>query len=143
MSSIKKLDDLHTTLDALYEKERSGFQALLAREGTIRAELDKIDQMMKGSSARTGEPDAMKQIGADVLWQGWAGRAKDDLNVALAQILAQKEHQLARLRQAYGKVLVTRQMITNSVKNAKQQRIRKELDQIVGMVSTTGLQPYQ
>jgi hypothetical protein len=44
-----------------------------------------------------------RAIGADVIWMKWLGQTQRQLNVILAQVLAQKEVLMERHRHAHGR----------------------------------------
>lgn len=110
MTKLRDLDDLATVTEARYEQRRQSFARLVAEENRIRGELAHIDEMDLAS--RDDSPGAipMRAIGADVIWQGWMGRARASLNMELARVLAVKETHLLEVRRAYGKVLVVREL---------------------------------
>jgi hypothetical protein len=56
----------------------------------------------------------MQAIGADVIWQAWAGRARSQLNISLAQVLARKAQVMARIRKAFGRKRVAEQLLSQT-----------------------------
>ncbi len=100
----EKLPELQRIVETRYMIQRRELSGLLAREGALRAELKKLDEYARAPAS--DDAGSMRAIGADVLWKSWVGRKKTQLNIQLAQILAQKDHHLRQVRKAYGKVLV-------------------------------------
>lgn len=106
MKTTQDLADLAQITQAKYAQRQQNLARLNAEEKRIRDALARLSDMDK--SNRTTAPDVipMRAIGADVLWHGWMGRSKSALNMELARVLAVKEHHVAEVRRAYGKVLV-------------------------------------
>lgn len=102
-----------------YDRERHKLQKILAEEAALRAELLRLDAL--NSQARLATDESQRAIGADVIWQAWVGRAKTQLNMKLARLLAVKEHHQNLVRKAYGKVLVADELLAK----ARQERKRK------------------
>lgn len=116
MSQQDQLKALQPLVQAKYEQVQQGFQHLVNAEAALRQDLRKLDEMQASTRALTQEDAVLQQAGADVIWQAWLGRKKKELNMKLAQVLAQKEPHLKRVREAYGKVLVVEEL-TNVVQN--------------------------
>ena len=110
MTKERDLEDLQQITQAHYEKCQQSFAKIVTQENKLREELARLDALNR--SARPPEPTLTHRnaIGADVIWQGWLGRAKTALNLKLAQVLATKEYHLIQVRRAYGKVLVLQEM---------------------------------
>ena len=101
----------------------------------MRAELARLDDMLKTSEAAAEGQGEMRVIGADILWQGWVARSKTALNIKLAQVLAIKEQQLHQVRQAFGKLQVVEQLIaeTRSVTRKKMGQSQLELAMAIAL----------
>ncbi len=125
---MANLSDLHQLTRVHYERAQQSLKALTQQETLIRAELQRLSEQERAANATAPDNAPMRAIGADVIWLGWVGRSKAQLNMALAQILAQKEHHLARVRTAYGKVLVTRQLAENAARDRSQARSKSQLE---------------
>ena len=119
---MANLSDLHQLTRVHYERAQQSLKSLAQQEALIRAELQRLSEQERAANANA------RAIGADVIWLGWVGRSKAQLNIALAQILAQKEHHLARVRTAYGKVLVTRQLAENAARDRSHARSKAQLE---------------
>jgi hypothetical protein len=123
--AVSDLSDLFQILRARYQAQQNSFQKVVAEEHRLRAELKRIDTQAKAAEARPQLE--MKAIGADVIWKSWVGRSKQSLNIKLAQVLAQKEHQARHVKRAYGKMLVTQQMMDDAIKQAASEKSRAQL----------------
>tara|TARA_R110002126_G_scaffold27055_5_gene91085 strand:- start:555 stop:971 length:417 start_codon:yes stop_codon:yes gene_type:complete len=122
------LTDLHQLTRVHYEREQQSLRKLAQQESLIRAELQRLSDQEKAAFAAAPKDAPMRAIGADVIWLGWVGRSKAQLNMALAQILAQKEHHMARVRIAYGKVLVTEELARKDASARRQARSKVQLE---------------
>jgi len=131
MNDERALSDLKEITQAQYAKAQQSFAKLVAEENMLRSELSRLDAMRLQAS--TADPNAiqMQSIGADIIWQGWIGRAKAALNMRLAQVLALKEHHLAAVRRAYGKVLVGEELYDTQKTSARQARADAVLAQAI------------
>jgi hypothetical protein len=96
-----------------YEKELAAVQPLLDEEAKIRADLAKLDKQVSEAQQRS-DLGSMQAIGADVIWQAWAGRARSQLNISLAQVLARKAQVMARIRKAFGRKRVAEQLLSQT-----------------------------
>lgn len=118
-----QLEDLAQLTDALYQAELGKMRALNARETNLRRDLATLEDHRRNSrSLPDSHWQGVRQIGADILWQGWVGRTREDLNIQLAQVLAQKEHLIAKLRKAFGKKTAAAEMLNLSQSEAGRRR---------------------
>lgn len=60
-----------------------------------------------------------------MIWQGWLGRTRTDLNMKLARVLAVKAHHQTKVRKAYGKVLVLDELLADA-HDTRKQRLAKQ-----------------
>jgi hypothetical protein len=125
---MTRLSDLNQLTQIHYEREQQSLKALVQQESLIRAELFRLSEKEQAAHATAPKDAPMRAIGADVIWLGWVGRSKAQLNMALAQVLAQKEHHLERVRRAYGKVLVTEALDKNERRVRRQAHNKKQLE---------------
>ncbi|QUJ76298.1 hypothetical protein KDD17_15580 [Sulfitobacter albidus] len=108
MSNARDLDQMVLLTDAVYQRERQGIQRVLAEEARLRAQLAQLDAHLAESRADTDQ--GQRHIGADVLWQGWVGRKKTELNQQLARLMVIKEQHLKQVRHAFGRFIVAGQL---------------------------------
>ncbi len=106
------LKDLVEVTEALYRAELLKMHAITARENCLRKDLRDLDEHNRSTrSIPDSQLNGLRQIGADVLWQGWVARTRRNLNVELAQILVQKERMKAELQRAFGKQLAASRLL--------------------------------
>ena len=106
MTRQRDLHDLKQITRAHYDQHQQRFSKIVAQENALRGELARLDEMNRNTQPPEPAVTEMRAIGADVIWQGWLGRAKTSLNLQLARVLAVKERHLIEVRRAFGKVLV-------------------------------------
>ncbi|MEO3413222.1 hypothetical protein AAFO92_01060 [Roseovarius sp. CAU 1744] len=112
--------------DALYRAELQKMAALSAKEADLRHKLAELDALRSTNrSLPPGQLTVVRQIGADVLWQGWVSRTRETLNLELAQILAQKEYMKSELQRAYGKQMAAAAMRDKARNKASQDRAKR------------------
>lgn len=120
------LRDLAELTNAIYQAELQKMAALNAKETTLRRKIDDLETLRRENrSLASGQLNVVRQIGADVLWQGWVSRTREGLNVELAQILAQKEHLKSALQRAFGKQLAAKDLLANAKSERDQERNKR------------------
>ncbi len=106
------LGDLAELTDALYQAELQKMSVLNAQEMELRKKLAELEAHRRDNQALPPEDvHSLRQIGGDVLWQGWVTRSRQELMTRLAQILAQKAREKAALQRAFGKRMAAREML--------------------------------
>jgi len=123
------LADLVDLNDALYQAELAKMQGLAAHEGKLRADLARLEQQHKQNlTLPATQLFAPRHIGADVLWQGWVGRSRTDINQQLALVLAQKAQMMKGLRLAHGKHQAAKQLLEDA-RTEHHSRLNEKRDQ--------------
>lgn len=105
------LAQLGQAMDAAYRAAQASVQDILAEEAALRAALSELDE--KRAAVRALPADqlaASRAVGADLLWQGWSQRSRQELNVKLAQVLVRKAEKMTALRRAFGRAEAVRNM---------------------------------
>lgn len=86
------------------DRETAQLREIQAEEARLRAALARLDA--QAAEARV-LPEAaiagLREIGADLSWQGWVARQRAALNAELSLVLARREKALPPLRRAFGK----------------------------------------
>lgn len=129
MTKMADLDQLVALSDARYRREQQSIQRILAEEARLRSSLRQLDDQMRDS--RQNGSVEQRALGADILWQGWVGRKKTELNQQLARLMVIKEQSLVQVRRAYGKLLVSEQMRTDARSEQKKKRGKAALDRAI------------
>lgn len=120
------LDSIVRITDVAYQLQASALQALCNQEAHLRNELLRIDAMVRQNDLETKDLFVIQSLGADLMWQAWATRQKTQVNIRLAQIMAQKETVLQDLRRAFGRADVARRLqreATERERRARTQRV--------------------
>ncbi len=131
MNKQHELNDLLVVTEAKYRLEQQSFQKIVAQENHLRSELSRLDELQYQTRSTVQDACEMRAIGADVLWQGWIGRSKSQLNLKLARTLATKLHHLAQVRRAYGKVLVVNELLDQVKRIEKKKQAQDTLSQAI------------
>ncbi len=120
------LNDLAELTDAIYQAELQKMAVLNKKEAMVRRKITDLETLRHDNqSLPQGQLTVVRQIGADVLWQGWVGRTRESLNIELAQILAQKEHLKSELQRAFGKQMAAKEMLAAAGKQVRQERDKR------------------
>jgi hypothetical protein len=128
--------------DALYRAEVTHLQQLVAEENRLREALARLDaQCMANRSLPEADLDGLRQIGGDMIWQGWVGRKRAELLTELAHVLGRKGQRVAKLRRAFGKAQTVERMASadraQQVKDARAhaENTRAQLGLLDGWIS--------
>ncbi len=97
--------------DALFQAQLSKLQDVLEEEKTVRRRIDELETRHKA----VGRLDApgmgeMRQIGADIIWQGWVDRKRRDLQGELARCLVRKNRLMLNVQKAFGRNAAAQKM---------------------------------
>lgn len=131
MNDIEALTKLHMAARAQYEQQVQQFSKLVKQEAALRRELTRLSDLDQSAAAQGASLSSMQHLGADLIWQGWLGRAKTALNMDLAQVLARKEHEKTIVRRAFGKVTALEHLIDEARKKRRKDRAAAELNSIL------------
>ncbi|MGC1497573.1 MAG: hypothetical protein WA790_17350 [Sulfitobacter sp.] len=131
MNTQDELNELLIITEAKYQLEQQSFQKIVTQENHLRGELARLDELQHQAQSTTADAREMRAIGADILWQGWIGRSKSQLNLQLAKVLATKLHHLAKVQRAYGKVLVVNELLDKTQRMVKKKQAQDTLSQAI------------
>lgn len=99
--------------EALYRAEAGQMHQLLAEENRLREALAWLDaQYASNRSLPEADLGGLRQIGGDMIWQGWMGRKRAELQSELARVLGRKGQRVGKLRRAFGKAQAVERMIS-------------------------------
>ncbi len=118
----EKLAALVRVTELRFQKEYDAVRALIEEEARLRGDLAKLDRQSMAVGSGGDADQAMRTIGADILWQGWVARTRRDLNMQLARVLARKPHVMDRVRKAFGRQEATRHLWQAAVREQKRKR---------------------
>lgn len=118
------LEALGEVTEALYRAEAVRMQHLVEQERRLRAALARLDAQQAATRALPDtELDGLRQIGGDMIWQGWIGARKAELQSELARVLGRKGQMIGKLRRAFGKAQAVDRMTdavrAQAVRNAQ------------------------
>lgn len=128
---MTELEQLEAITEARYQQQQQGFQKVVAEENRLRSELSRLDQHLRDSQTAIYKDTPMRTIGADVIWQGWVGQRKAELNMKLARVLAMKEHHLKQVRTAYGKLIVAQTLRNDAETALRKDREKAQLNRAI------------
>lgn len=134
---MNDLQQLLTVSQAQYEQQRGILVGIISEEADLRRELARLTEMATAAEPHDPSFDGLRAIGADLLWQGWVGRARVTLNMRLARLLARKEHEQEKVRRAFGKVVALQELI----EAAEGRHHRKKAQQSLSIAIDQSLYP--
>ena len=130
-----KLSKLEEIMRAKYLTSQQDLRRYVSQENQLRDELRKLDKQAR--DADSDVESSMKTIGADIIWKSWVGRTKTELNLQLAQILAQKEGYLNRVRKDYGKLLMAEELSRKQLEDIRNNARTSRLSDSINMALAT------
>lgn len=97
------LSQMSDVTEAMFQREFSTIQHLLKEESSLRQSLTQLEAQSNTGKINEAQDLSMNTIGADILWQAWVSKTRRQLNIELAQIMAQKIEAMAHIRRAFGR----------------------------------------
>ncbi|MEP3845843.1 MAG: hypothetical protein ABJM43_10945 [Paracoccaceae bacterium] len=133
---MNRLSDLATLMELKYQASQSELRSICGQEAKIREQIARLDQ--QSISTLSADASTMKSVGADMLWNAWAGRTKSNLNIELARVLARKEFFLRAARRNFGKVLASQSLSNEARSAAQKSKKARDLDVILENLKIVG-----
>jgi len=128
MNSLKQLEKI---AKVHYDQHQQRFTKIIQEETRLRNELARLDHFSKDQMTAPDQENSMKSIGADVLWHGWLGRTKTNINLELARILAKKDVEKIRLGRSFGKLIALQSLIESDQESHNRARSKNSLRQLI------------
>ncbi|MEP1962580.1 hypothetical protein [Tateyamaria sp.] len=125
------LDQLKTLSELKFQHSLRSVSYLLAREDKLRVEIARLRTLTRETQTQPPEQEKMRMIGGDVIWLQWLGKTLRQLNMELAQILAQKETLLAQHRRTHGRKMTAERLTGQEIGKQLQSKQKIILDQII------------
>jgi hypothetical protein len=123
--------DSHAALcdltEARYQREAARLRALRDEEGRLRAAIQRLDAQAR--AARDLPQEALRgvrEIGADIAWQGWLSRHRATIRDELARVLARKEQAMPAQRRAFGRLEAARALRARAQAEARDRQERRQ-----------------
>lgn len=129
------LTDLTKLTEALYQAETAKMQDLLQQEAKLRQDLVRLEEhRCDNRNLPDADMQGLRQIGADLLWQGWVGRSKVNLQAELARVLGRKGQMLGQLRRAFGKHQAATKVLAANKSTDTQKALTRREDMLANLV---------
>ena len=122
------LSQMSAVTEAMFQREFNAIQGLLKKEAGLRQSMAQLDAQSNTGKINDAQDCAMKTIGADILWQAWVSKTRRQLNIELAQVMAQKIEALAHIRKAFGRKEAVKRLLeaAQDERHKKVARLRAE-----------------
>lgn len=121
--STRNHSDIVALTEALYRADSAKMQVLLAEEARLRADLTQLEDMRRAArDLPQDQASGYREVGADLLWQGWIGQSKARLHSELARVLGRKGQISRELRRSFGKHQAAAQLSVEETRRAAQRR---------------------
>lgn len=118
--------------DAFHQRELARLRALQDEEARLRGALARLDAQARDARALPQEVlRGVREIGADMVWQGWLIRHRAAVQTELARVLARKEQAMPAQRRAFGKAEAARALRVQAQARARLRQERWQAGQLV------------
>lgn len=122
------LAELAALTDIAFQKASGPLQQLAAREAELRQALDSLTTSVVYYQSGALDDDATfasRRAGADLAWDRWASARRAQLNVALAQVLAEKNVVKSRVKRAFARKLAADGLVEDHTVQFNTKRLRQ------------------
>lgn len=120
--------ELSEITEARFQAEQMKLRDILEKERRLRAQAADLEEAHRAALTHYGaETAGQRAYGGDVLWQGWVGRARRQLQMELARVLVEKGQRLGTVNRAHGRKLASESLEEGE---AQRQRIARQNRQI-------------
>ena len=115
--------------DALYRAELAKLDTVVAEETRLRTALaDLTAQQKAGVDPADPRITSMRQIGADILWQGWLDRKRRTLQSDLARCLVRKNRMMQQIAKAFGRTNAAQNLHDAALAQQRAKVTKKEFE---------------
>lgn len=128
------LRDLVAITNARFQAEQVKLRDILQQEQRLRAKVAELDEQHRAAKAPyLSDGLGQRVYGGDVLWQGWVARTRRQLQIELAQVLAEKGQKISALSKAHGRKLASEALEEAALKGKRADRLRQQVEQEQGL----------
>lgn len=103
MSKKRQMQELVILTEMVFSAKSAEMRELAKRQQDLHDRLEALRLEEEAAQASFQEDMDLRMSGADVAWQSWLGRQKSAVNAELARVRAEKEREMAGLRQSFGR----------------------------------------
>ncbi|MDQ2093984.1 hypothetical protein [Rhodalgimonas zhirmunskyi] len=123
-----ELESLRTITETAYRADLAHLNRIATEEAQIQMEIVAlIDDVARADGQEALSSMPLRHIGGDILWRGWVGRKRAQLNIRLATTRAQKEQALSSLKKSFGKMKVVEDLCDRERIRIKRQEEQRQL----------------
>lgn len=130
---MKQMETIAALMDLQFMRASQEMPQILEREAKLRGDIAKIRAQFLNADPKA--MDMIRAVGADVAWQSWAEQMLVQLNTELAQVLAQKEYLLRRVRHALGRKNTAAKLVDQQQTQHKMAQKKAALEKILELYS--------
>ena len=112
----------------IYRKRQAEMQAMRAEENRLKAAIAELQGNRKATAQADHTDYVRRGLGADILWQSWLDARQRELNIEMARLRARREPVEHRLRLAFGRERVAREIAEKAARQFAERRARKTTD---------------
>lgn len=114
-----------------YQHSEKALSSLLQRENELRTELERMRLLTRTTQAQEPDHAQMRAVGADIIWLKWVGKVQRELNISLANVLAQKEALMVRHRQANGRKIVAEALADQQAIALRERKTKSDMQSVL------------
>ncbi|WP_299592119.1 hypothetical protein [uncultured Tateyamaria sp.] len=125
------LSQLQHMADLKFRQSEQAVLRLTRREVSLRTELARLQELAHATHCQSASDEELRAIGGDIIWLKWLSSSRRQLNIELAQILAQKEALMAQHYLVNGKKMVADELSKKNQLVEQGRRATSALNQAV------------
>ncbi|GAA6208917.1 hypothetical protein NBRC116601_22100 [Cognatishimia sp. WU-CL00825] len=124
-STRQKQTELLQLAQLKFQSDQMGMAALARQETALKRHLKDLNQSEKHLCKTTSSDAVLQRANAILPWQNWVAQRRDQMNIELAQVMAQKEFARAAMRQSFGQVEAAKSLLAQALRT-EQQTVKRQ-----------------
>ncbi len=125
------LEHLKLLATLKYQHSQKALSDILKRENELRTELERMRLLVQQTQSQDPADAQLRSIGGDIIWLKWVGKVQRELNISLANVLAQKEALMGRHRQETGRKIVAEDLAERQQKTRRDKKCKAQLQSAI------------
>ncbi|KRS11309.1 hypothetical protein XM53_17170 [Roseovarius atlanticus] len=123
-------NELVAITDARFRAEQAKLRDILQEEKRLRDKASELEAAQRGAQLQYASECAGQRIyGGDVLWLGWIGRARRQLQIELARVLVEKGKRMSALSHAHGRKIASESLESDARRKERAESQKQDIEQ--------------
>lgn len=122
--------ELVAITNARFQAEQAKLRDILQEESRLRAKVAELDEAQQAAREQlASECAGQRAYGGDVLWQGWVGRSRRQLQIELTRVLVEKGQRMSALNHAHGRKIASETLEERAIRRKNQEQQKRQIEQ--------------